>query len=81
MSTHTQHVPERNTPEIRCWSFPPERWFKSPEPPKMVPWIVLERGSVMELSIGDVFIAVVSIGGIALTCVYLAYGYVQSRRQ
>ena len=34
----------------------------------------------MGLSAGDIFIAVVSLGGIALSCFYLAYGYVLSRK-
>jgi hypothetical protein len=35
----------------------------------------------MDLSAGDIFIAVVSLGGIVMTCFYLAYGYVNSRKE
>jgi hypothetical protein len=35
----------------------------------------------MDLSAGDIFIAVVSLGGMALTCFYLVYGYILSRKE
>jgi hypothetical protein len=43
-------------------------------------WMLFEWETVMELSAGDILMAVMSLGGIALTCCYLVYGYVKEPR-